>query len=264
MQEDVEGGRFHRRDAGEGEVHLLDHQERDHHQGTQRQDHQGVGQGVGEPEEEGEAHREHSAHDQRHPEQHRDFVVHLVEPLTALRGQVLQVAHRVVVEHLLRGPVRLHREDAVTDLVDQFGGLRVALVMRHHRPLGVLDGPGVGEGLLLQLRAERRGQFPGDPVDVGQRVGLLEGGPAGRVVVVPDGDHHEGEQHGVEHADGGEDEPRHVVVGLPDVVRDPALQQLEGDGQQGQHDDGDADVGITHGVSLLRQGSAVPRAGCGR
>ena len=76
---------------------------------------------------------------------------------------------------------------------------------------------GVGTGEFLEVGAFRLGEPMGQPEDLGQGVGFLLYGLAGRLVFLPHRDDHEGEQNGVDHAQGGVDESGDVVVGSSGV-----------------------------------------------
>jgi hypothetical protein len=73
---------------------------------------------------------------------------------------------------------------------------------------------GVGTGEFLDVRTFWLRESMGQPVDLGQGVGLLLDRYAGRVVFLPHGDNYERNEHGVDHAKRCVDEACNVVVGL--------------------------------------------------
>ena len=86
---------------------------------------------------------------------------------------------------------------------------------------------GVGVGELLYVGAPVLRKLVGQPVDVGRRVGLLLDRLAGRLILLPHGDHHERQEHGVDHAQRRVDEARHVVVLLARGGGHQAMHELE-------------------------------------
>ena len=86
---------------------------------------------------------------------------------------------------------------------------------------------GVGSDELLDVGAPVLRKLVGQPEDVGRRVGLLLDRLAGQPVLLPHGDHHERQQHGVDHAQRRVDEACNVVVLLARAGGHQALHQLE-------------------------------------
>jgi hypothetical protein len=86
---------------------------------------------------------------------------------------------------------------------------------------------GVGSDELLDVGIPGLRKPVGQPEDVGRRVGLLLDRYTGRLVLLPHGDDHESQQHGVDHAQRSVDEACHVVVGLARGGGYEALHQNE-------------------------------------
>jgi hypothetical protein len=82
----------------------------------------------------------------------------------------------------------------------------------HERPLLAHLHPRVVASQLLDVASFRLGQAVGEPEDGVQLVCFLGRRVVGRLPVLPDGDDHEPEQHGVGHSQDRVDEAGHVVV----------------------------------------------------
>ena len=148
----------------------------------------------------------------------------------------------------------------VRDLTQPFGvelflGLRLRLEAVYARPEVVDDGPpggspsrlrhqgrlsllhqgpllvdhllGVGSAKFLDVENLGLGEPMGQPGDLGGGVGLLLDRRVGGLVLLPNGDDHERQEHGVDHAQGGVDEAGHVVVLLARGGWHEAMYQLE-------------------------------------
>jgi hypothetical protein len=79
----------------------------------------------------------------------------------------------------------------------------------------------------LDVRTFWLGEPMGQPGDLGRGVGFLLDRVVGRIEFLPHGDDNEGEQHGVDHAQGGVDEACYVVVGLSRGGGNESLHQLQ-------------------------------------
>src|SRR6266478_7775495 len=103
----------------------------------------------------------------------------------------------------------------IADKVDDVSRLYAAAALGHQRPFLGYDVVRIFQGQALDGGAFRHRQAARYPVDVGELVGLAVGRVARGVEVFPHDDDHERQEHGVQHADGRENEPRYVVVLLP-------------------------------------------------
>ena len=108
----------------------------------------------------------------------------------------------------------------------------------HHRPLFVHHDSYVRPDEVLEVGALGLGQLGGEVVGSGQFVRLTLHVGLGRLVVLPHGDDHEGEQHGVGEAQDGVDEAGDVVLPLSTVWGHKALhhQQPRDRHEHGQED----------------------------
>jgi hypothetical protein len=86
---------------------------------------------------------------------------------------------------------------------------------------------GVGTGEFLDVRTFGFREPMGQPEDLGQGVGFLLDRCIGCLVLLPNGDNHEGEQHSVDHTQCRVDEACNVVVLLASVSWHEALHQLQ-------------------------------------
>src|SRR5215203_4746596 len=101
------------------------------------------------------------------------------------------------------------------------------LALRHQGPLLVDHLFGISFGELLDVGALWFGQLIAQPEDLGSRVGLLFHRLARGLVLFPHGDHHEREEHSVDHAQGRIDEACNVVVLLARSGWHEAMHQFE-------------------------------------
>jgi hypothetical protein len=85
----------------------------------------------------------------------------------------------------------------------------------------------VGPGELLDVSALGFWQLVAKQEDLGRRVGLLLDRLACGLVLLPHGDDHERQKHGVDHAQSRVDETGHVVVSLARDGRHEAMHQFE-------------------------------------
>jgi len=86
---------------------------------------------------------------------------------------------------------------------------------------------GVGTGEFLQMATFGFRKPIGQPVDLGQSVGFLLDRFACGLILLPNGDNHERQQHSVDHTQSRVDETCNVVVLLSGGGWNEALHQLE-------------------------------------
>jgi hypothetical protein len=86
---------------------------------------------------------------------------------------------------------------------------------------------GVGSAQLLDVRTFWLREPMCQPGDLGRGVGLLLDRRVGGLEFLPNGDHHESQDHGVDHAQGSVDEASDVVVLLARGGGNETIDQLE-------------------------------------
>jgi imidazoleglycerol phosphate synthase glutamine amidotransferase subunit HisH len=101
------------------------------------------------------------------------------------------------------------------------------LALLHLGPLLVDHLLSVRSAQLLDVRTFWFREPMAQPEDLSHRVCLLLDRCIGCLVLLPNGDNHECEQHGVDHAQGRVDEASDVVVFLARVGWNEALHQLQ-------------------------------------
>ncbi len=85
----------------------------------------------------------------------------------------------------------------------------------------------VGFGEVLDVGALGLWKLVAEQEDLGRGVGLLLYGLGGGLVLLPHGDDHQRQKHGVDHAKGRVDEAGHVVVALARSGGHESVDQLE-------------------------------------
>src|SRR5215211_658634 len=183
----------------------------------------------------GEAHRRYPTEDQHHPEDSGDAFFSCYQTHSPCVSQDLDLVKAFCVELLLGLCAWLEILNSCLDIVDEGPPDRSPLCLRHQRCLPLLHQRpllvdhllGVRPAQFLDVSAFWLRESIAQPEDLSHGVCLLLYGFVGRLKFLKNGDDHEGEQHGVDHAQRRVDEACHVVVLLARLSWHEALHHLE-------------------------------------
>ena len=135
--------------------------------------------------------------------------------------------------------LRLYRENRLAQPIEILDDGVARLANGHGHPFMLAHVIDIVEEMLADIGAAFEGQSKADAVQIDRRLGLVAHRVLRVAEILPDGDHHEGEQDGVEHADHGKFETGDLVVQLQpvDAVHPPRKQgqaDAVGRGPEGQ------------------------------
>ena len=203
---------------------------------TGRHDH--VQHGAAEAEDHGEADGHHGAHTEGDPQHAGHTLLDVVESFAPEADELVEPVGLGAEVRLLDGGVGGQLGQALGHVVEHPVDLRAArLALSHRGPLHFDHGRGVAQDVGAEVFAHIRRERLALPVDAAQRARLLADRRFGLAEVLPGDDHHEGQQHGVDHPHHRDDEARDVVVFAVREGRPrSANQQLRHDGEGGEHD----------------------------